>query len=90
VNANATEDEITLEVTPGKPIGNGMLSVVKQNWLIKRAGNQLIATITSEYVGAASFMVALAQPDAGDATIKATTEQIEKFVEAEPGKCKPI
>jgi hypothetical protein len=90
VKAKATEDEITLEVTPDKPIGIPMYAIVKQNWLTKRAGSQLFVTVTNEYVGPFSFMLALARPDAGDDTIKTMTEQIEKFVEAEPGKCKPI
>jgi hypothetical protein len=90
VKARTTEDEIALDITPDKPIGDPTASVVRQAWLIKRAGDQLFVTVTNEYVGLLSFMLAIAQPDAADATMKSIVGQVEKFVSAEQGKCKPI
>jgi len=90
VSAKATEDETTLDVILDKPIGNPVTSVVRQTWLIKRAGDQVYVTITNEYAGALSFMFQLAQPEASDPTMKTIIEQVEKFTGADSGKCKPI
>jgi hypothetical protein len=90
VKAKTTEDEITLDVTPDKPLGDPTASIVRQAWFVKRAGDQLLVTVTNEYVGLLSLMLAIAQPDAADATMKSIVGQVEKFVSAEQGKCKPI
>lgn len=90
VKAKTTEDEITLDITPDKPIGDPTASIVRQAWLVKRSGDQLFVTVTNEFVGLLSFMLAIAQPDAADATMKSIIGQVEKFVSAEQGKCRPI
>ncbi len=80
-NAKVTEDEITLEIVFGTPVGSPMLQMNREVLFIKRSEDKLFVTVTRDYAGVLAYMLPLAQLDASEPTIKAAVEQVEKITE---------
>jgi hypothetical protein len=85
---NVADNEQTLSVAVNTPTGS-----VKQDWVVKRTGDKLYFSITSQLGtdNALSFIFALAalaplDPDTDYA--KQVKEKVEQAAEVEPGKCK--
>lgn len=85
---NLTDNELTLSGTLNTPTGP-----VKQDWLVRRSGDQLYVSITNE-VGAGNALglifgiASLASLDPDEDFAKQMREKVEHFVQVEPGKCK--
>jgi len=88
LEGNVTDNELTLSGTLNTPTGP-----VKQDWLVKRSGDQLYVSITNE-VGAGNALgfifglASLAPLDPDEDFAKQMKEKVEHFVQVELGKCK--
>jgi hypothetical protein len=83
--------EYTVELIPDKPFSNGLISVSKQTYFVKRIDDRIAVTVTSEYSSLSPlFQLDRVAPDPADPAAKTMEDTVEKMLAVEPGKCKFI
>jgi hypothetical protein len=88
VKSSVTDDEWTIEVIPEKPIGDGMVSLIKETLFFKRAGDQIFVTVTNDLTGTFAPTFEHSPVDLVHPLARTTMDTIEKMTKAEKGKCK--